>query len=433
MSTDPNNPVQPEPSENRTADPTEPVEVQSWGPPPQQSAPPSAWNPTRPPSPPPAAPPPPAPRRGPGAGAIVAIALVAGIFSGSLSGVAVSNLLRPEAVTSGSQPPTGSNVSSVHIDESSAVIKAVTDAMPAVVTIRSTTTGGAFGGATGSGSGFIFNSDGWILTNRHVVQGASALQVIFNDTSTAPATVYGIDSVTDLAIVKVDMQNLPTVSIGSSTDLQPGQLAIAIGNPLGNFENTVTTGVISGLGRQIRAGDATQSSSEQLSNLIQTDAAINPGNSGGPLLNSAGQVIGVNTAVSQDAQGIGFAIPIDIAKPLIDLALAGKPLERPWIGVRYVAITRALATQENLPVETGALISTDTNQPAVVPGSPAAAAGLQAGDIVVSVDGQSVDGDHDLSTRLLPHSPGDAVVLSILRNGKSQDVTVTLGTFPTNL
>jgi len=434
MSIDPNEPAQPDPSQNRSDDQTEQVEVRSWGPAPQQSAPPSAWNTARASlPPPPASAPPPAPRRGPGAGAIVAIAVVAGIVSGSLSGVAVSNLLRPEAATSGSQTPSGSNVSSVHIDESSAVIKAVTDAMPAVVTIRSTTTGGVFGGSTGSGSGFIFNSDGWILTNRHVVQGANALQVIFNDTSTAPATVYGIDTVTDLAIIKVDMSNLPTVPIGSSADLQPGQLAIAIGNPLGDFENTVTTGVISGLGRQIRAGDATQSSSEQLSNLIQTDAAINPGNSGGPLLNSAGQVIGVNTAVSQDAQGIGFAIPIDIAKPLMDLALAGKPLDRPWIGVRYVAITRALADQENLPVESGALISTDTTQPAVVPGSPAAAAGLKAGDIVVAVDGQTVDGDHDLSTRLLPHSPGDEVVLSILRDGTSQEIAVTLGTFPANL
>jgi len=430
MSMDPNQPAPTEPAQPPVADPTDPVEVRSWGPPPQQSAPPSAWNARPPASLPPTAPP---PRRGPGTGMIVAIALVAGIFSGSLSGVAVSNLLRPVPTTSGQQTPSGSNVSSVHIDESSAVIKAVTDAMPAVVTIRSTTTGGVFGGSSGSGSGFIFNSNGWILTNRHVVQGASALQVVFNDTSTAPATIYGIDTVTDLAIVKVDLANLPTIPIGSSADLQPGQLAIAIGNPLGNFENTVTTGVISGLGRQIRAGDATQSSSEQLSNLIQTDAAINPGNSGGPLLNSAGQVIGVNTAVSQDAQGIGFAIPIDIARPLMDLAVAGKPLARPWIGVRYVAITRQLADQQSLPVETGALISTDTNQPAVVPGSPAADAGLQAGDIVVAVDGQSVDRDHDLSTRLLPHMPGDAVVLSILRNGKSENVTVTLGTFPTNL
>jgi serine protease Do len=415
-------------------DPTEPVERRTWGPAPEQPARQAAWPngqgySTRPPIAPPPAP---APRRM-GSGGIIATALVAGILSGSLSAAAVSNLLAPSGGPAVTQRPGGSNVASVHIDESSAIIKAVDDAMPAVVTIRSITTGGPFGGSQGSGSGFIFNSNGWILTNRHVVQGASQLEVVFNDTSTKPATIYGIDTVTDLAIIKVDATGLPTITIGSSAELEPGQLAIAIGNPLGNFENTVTTGVISGLGRQITAGDATQSSSEDLSNLIQTDAAINPGNSGGPLLNSAGQAIGVNTAVSQDAQGIGFAIPIDIARPLMDLAIAGKPLERPWIGVRYVAITKELAATENLPVDAGVLVSSNTNDPAVVAGSPAAKAGMQAGDIVVAVDGQPVDRDHDLSTRILPHEPGDTVVLSVLRNGKSMDVSVTLGTFPTSL
>jgi len=408
--------------------------MRSWGPPPSQSAPAPAWQnrayATRAPE---AAQQPNTVQRLGGRGVVV-VAIVAGILSGSLSGAAVANLMQSgaaPATTSGS--PTGSNVSSVHIDESSAIISAVNDAMPAVVTIRSTTGSGAFGGATGSGSGFIFDSNGWILTNRHVVQDAQQLQVIFNDTSTLPATVYGIDTVTDLAIVKVDATGLPTIPLGSSADLHPGQLAIAIGNPLGNFENTVTTGVISGLGRQIFAGDATQSSSEQLNNLIQTDAAINPGNSGGPLLNSAGQVIGINTAVSQDAQGIGFAIPIDTAKPILDEALAGKPLERPWIGVRYVAITKQIASQQNLPVDAGVLISSDTNNPAVIPGSPADKAGLRSGDIVTSVDGTALDAQHDLSTLILPHQPGDQIVLSVLRNGKSSEVTVTLGTFPTNL
>ncbi len=413
-------------------DPTEPVERRTWGPAPEQPARQAAWPSgqgysTRPPMAPPPAP---APRRM-GSGGIIVTALVAGILSGSLSAAAVTNMLAPSGGnTTVTQPPSGSNVASVHIDESSAIIKAVDDAMPAVVTIRSITSGGPFGGSQGSGSGFIFNSNGWILTNRHVVQGASQLEVVFNDTSTMPATVYGIDTVTDLAIIKVDATGLPTVTIGSSAGLEPGQLAIAIGNPLGNFENTVTTGVISGLGRQITAGDATQNASEDLSNLIQTDAAINPGNSGGPLLNSAGQAIGVNTAVSQDAQGIGFAIPIDFARPLMDLAVAGKPLARPWIGVRYVAITKEIASQQNLPVDAGVLVSSTSTQPAIVPDSPAAAAGLQDGDIVVAVDGLKVDRDHDLSTRILPHEPGDMVVLSVLRNGASMDVEVTLGTFP---
>jgi 2-alkenal reductase len=361
---------------------------------------------------------------------VIAIALVVGMLSGSLSAAAVANLVRPaDGTPASSSEPLGTNVSQVHIDESSAVISAVQAAMPAVVTIRSRE-----GVGGGIGSGFIYDSDGWIITNKHVVDGASELSVILNDSRELPAEVYGIDTLTDLAIVKVDATGLPTVAIGNSDELEPGQLAIAIGNPLGNFENTVTTGVISGLGRQIRAGDATQSSSEQLNNLIQTDAAINPGNSGGPLLDSAGQVIGINTAVSQEAQGIGFAIPIDVAKPIMELAVAGRPLERPWIGVRYQPVTKQLAEDLNLAVDYGVLIDSNSpTLPAILPGSPAEGAGLQVGDIIVAVDGERVDADHDLATRILPHQPGDEVTLSVITDGSTREVVITLGTLPDQL
>jgi serine protease Do len=368
-----------------------------------------------------------APRRGRGLGGVVVIALVVGILSGSLSAAAVANLIRPASgdPVSSSQP-LGTNVSQVHIDESSAVINAVKAATPAVVTIQSRQ-----GAAQGTGSGFIYDSDGWIVTNKHVVNGATQLTVILNDSRELPAEVYGIDTLTDLAIVKVDATGLPTVEIGNSADLEPGQLAIAIGNPLAIFENTVTTGVISGLGRQIRAGGATQTTSEQLNNLIQTDAAINPGNSGGPLLDSTGQVIGINTAVNQDAQGIGFAIPIDVAKPIMQLAVDGKPLERPWIGVYYQPVTKQLADDLNLSIDYGVLIDSSTaDVPAVFPGSPADDAGLKSGDIIVAVDGDRVDADHDLATRILPHQPGDHVTMSVVSGGSTREVTVTLGTLP---
>ena len=320
-------------------------------------------------------------------------------------------------------------MSDVRIDESSAVIEAVDKVTPAVVTIQSS--GGLLGGASGTGSGFIYDPNGWILTNRHVVEDASELLVVLDDGRQFPGEVYGIDTLTDLAIVKIDASDLPFAPIGTSAGLEPGQLAIAIGNPLG-YENTVTTGVVSGLGRQIQASDATQTSAETLRNLIQTDAAINPGNSGGPLVNSAGQVIGVNTAVSQNAQGLGFAIPIDVAKPIMQQALDGvQPLVRPWIGVYYVPVDPALAAEQDLPVEYGALIGTaDGNGEAVFPGSPAEAAGLQAGDIVVSVDGEQLSADTDLSTLILPHEPGDTITLRVLRDNSAREVEVTLGELP---
>jgi S1-C subfamily serine protease len=412
-----------------TPDPEDPTpEILRYGPPPSQPT--TTWNtpswsrssdPT-------------SPRRRGGLGAmpVVTIALVTAVISGSLSAAAVANLLRP---TSGStlNEPTGSSVSQVHIDESSAVITSVARVMPAVVVIQSSSSGGVLGGANGIGSGFIFDSNGWILTNKHVVDGADQISVQLNDSRVFPGRVYGIDTLTDLAIVKIDATGLPAAPLGSSDELQLGQLAIAIGNPLGTFENTVTTGVVSGLGRQIRAGDTVGTSSEQLNNLIQTDAAINPGNSGGPLINSAGQVIGINTAVNQNAQGIGFAIPINVARPIMKLAVAGKKIARPWIGVYYTPVDAQLAKDRGLSVNHGVLIDAAANgAPGVFPGSPAAKAGLKDGDIVVAVDGDPVDQDHDLSTRILPHVPGDVVALSVIRGGRTMEIRVTLGTLPAN-
>jgi len=420
-----------DPNRSTDRDPTEQIEVQRYGPtPPPESGPgwqaAPAWT-SRPAHVTAAAP----PRRGLGALPIVAIAVIAGILSGALSAVAVSNMIDAPATTTGdiASSPDADNVSDVRIEESSAVIEAVDKVTPTVVTIQ-TAGGGLLGAASGTGSGFIYDPDGWILTNRHVVEDASELQVVLNDGRQFSGEVYGIDTLTDLAIVKIDATGLPVAPIGTSADLKPGQLAIAIGNPLG-YENTVTTGVVSGLGRQIQASDASQTSSEQLNNLIQTDAAINPGNSGGPLVNSAGQVIGVNTAVNADAQGVGFSIPIDVAKPIMQQALDGQELVRPWIGVYYVPIDPALAAEQDLPVEYGALIGTaDGSGQAVFAGSPAEAAGLQAGDIIVAINGEQLTADSDLSTLILPHSPGDTITLRVLRENSAREVQVTLGELP---
>jgi S1-C subfamily serine protease len=375
-------------------------------------------------------------RRGPALLPVIGVALVVGVLSGGLSAAAVSSLLR-DGSGAGNGPgqvvPGSTNVSQVHIDESSAVISAVDNVMPAVVTIASTSGGGLFGGggASGVGSGFVYDANGWILTNRHVVDGADKLTVQLNDTRVFDAKVVGIDTLTDLAIVKIDAKELTAAPLGSSGDLEIGQLAIAIGNPLGNFRNTVTTGVVSGLGRQIQAGDTSDTSSEQLNNLIHTDAAINPGNSAGPMIDSSGQVIAINTAVSNNAQGIGFAIPVDVAKPIMQQAVAGKPISRPWIGVYYQPITKQLASDKNLPVDEGVLIEPPREgTPAVFPGSPAEKAGLTDGDVVVAVDGRKLDMTHDLSALILPHEPGDTITLRVLRSDSTTELRVTLGTLP---
>jgi S1-C subfamily serine protease len=409
---------------------TQPVEVQHYGTSsmrdpystPQHTSP--TWT-SRPPESPRPAP----VRQGLGAGPIVSIAVVAGIVSGALSAVGVANLVIDRDPAPLVADADGATVGNVTIDESSAVISAVAKVAPAVVTIQSSV-GGLLDGATGSGSGFIYDPNGFILTNRHVVEDTTQLTVILDDGRRFDGTVYGVDTLTDLAIVKIDGTDLPYAPIGSSAALEPGQLAIAVGNPLGDYANTVTTGVVSGIGRQIRASSATQNSSDVLRNLIQTDAAINPGNSGGPLVNSAGQVIGINTAVSENAQGLGFSIPIDVAKPIMAQAVAGEDLVRPWIGVYYTAVTPALAEEEDLPVDYGALIGTTDGSEAVFPGSPAEQAGLQAGDIIVAINGTQVTADSDLSMLILPFSAGETITLRVLRDSSTEEVDVTLGELP---
>ena len=284
---------------------------------------------------------PPSQRRS-GLGSIVVAAVLSAVlasggtvFALNASGAfdhTVSSLDGTSVTSAGAKVP-------VTIDESSAVIDAAAKAGPAVVRILvSGTTTDAFGSSIpdqGVGSGIIFDSKGWILTNKHVVTNAdgttaSSLTVELKDGHQYKGSVYGIDTLTDLSIVKIDASGLTAATIGSSADLKVGQLAIAIGSPLGTYSNSVTSGIVSATGRTV-----TVDSGERISNLIQTDAAINPGNSGGPLLDAVGNVIGVNTAVATGSNGIGFAIPIDIARPIMQEALAGQALARPYIGIRY--------------------------------------------------------------------------------------------------
>jgi S1-C subfamily serine protease len=337
-------------------------------------------------------------------------------------------------------PATSANP--VRIDDSSAIVNAAANVSPAVVRITATgVSTDAFGGTIperGVGSGVLYDAAGWILTNRHVVRTAdgaiaSELTVELKDGREFTGTVYGIDTLTDLAIVKIDGTDLPAAPIGRSADIEVGQLAIAIGSPLGTYTNTVTTGIISATGRSIDVAAGVR-----LTNLIQTDAAINPGNSGGPLLDAAGSVIGINTAVERDSTGIGFAIPIDIARPIMAQALAGEPLARPYVGIRYQAINTKLKADEGLSVDHGALIGPATDPsgtilPAITAGSPAEAAGLRDGDIVLQIEDQVIDAEHPLDAVLTSYAPGQTITMSVLRGAVELEFIVTLGTRPEDL
>ncbi|HJW21017.1 MAG TPA: trypsin-like peptidase domain-containing protein [Candidatus Limnocylindrales bacterium] len=382
------------------------------------------------------------PSRGVGAGTIVATAVLSAVLAagGTVAVLEGTGAIRPSTAGAASSPaPSLETGRVVRIDESSAVVDAATRVSPAVVRITATgVTTDPFGGSIpsqGVGSGIIYDSGGWILTNRHVVQTspgqiASQLTVELKDGHQYTGTVYGIDTLTDLAIVKIDATNLAAAPIGTSADIKVGQLAIAIGSPLGTYSNSVTSGIISGTGRTVVVDTGAR-----LTNLIQTDAAINPGNSGGPLLDAAGEVIGINTAVAQNSSGIGFAIPIDIARPVMSQALAGKPLVRPYLGVRFETIDLQVKAEEHLSVDQGALLlsspdQSGTTQPAIIPGGPAEAAGLKEGDVITAVESQALDAEHPLDLVLSGYAPGQTINLTVLRGSSTLTIKLTLGTRP---
>jgi len=283
----------------------------------------------------------------------------------------------------------------------------------------------------GGGTGFIISSDGLILTNKHVASDTEAeYTVITNDDQKYDAKILATDPFLDIAVLKIEAKDLPIVELGDSDKIELGQTVIAIGNSLGEYKNTVTKGVISGMGRRVVAGDR-RGGSEVIEEAIQTDAAINPGNSGGPLVNLAGQVIGINTAMNQEGQLIGFAIPINAAKQDIESVKANGKIVRPWIGVRYVLINEGIAKENQLEKDYGALVlrgQKDTDL-AVVPGSPADKAGIVENDIILEINGQKIDEDHPLAREIAKSKPGDEVTLKVLHKGEEKDIKVTLGEY----
>ncbi len=269
----------------------------------------------------------------------------------------------------------------------------------------------------GSGSGFIIRSDGFILTNNHVVGQADDIVVTLNDKRKFKGKVWGRDSYTDLALVKIEGDNLPVATLGNTKDIRPGDFVIAIGSPLG-LDHTVTFGIISALGRSL--GDLNSNLQ-----LIQTDAAINPGNSGGPLLNIQGEVIGINTAIRGDGQNIGFAIPVDLAKDISQQLLEHKKIQRPYLGIYMQDLDDKLALSLGLQAKTQGVIVAK-----VIQDSPAQLANLLQGDVITKIDGKSVISAKDIQEIVKSHKLGDKLHLLILRQGQFAPIELTVGEYP---
>lgn len=297
--------------------------------------------------------------------------------------------------------------------------------------VTSTTAMNMFGqsySSAAAGTGIIVTSDGYILTNKHVINGAKEVTVILDDGTTyEDVKVVATDPLNDVAFLKIDgVSDLTAATLGDSKTIQVGQQVIAIGNALGEYQNTVTAGIVSGTGRSVTAADSSGGSVETLSDMIQTDAAINSGNSGGPLVNAAGQVIGINTATSATAENMGFAIPISSAKGMLAQLVETGKAERTYLGVYSMAITPELAKEYNLPVDTGAYIYSQSSYSAIVKNSPAAKADLKDKDVITAVNGVKVGAAGSLADLIGEYKPGDVVQLTVIREGKEIAVNVTL-------
>jgi 2-alkenal reductase len=318
-------------------------------------------------------------------------------------------------------------------------VQVVERASPAVVTVvnRLDSVQSGFEGEA-RGSGVIIDTEGHIITNNHVVEGAQegGLQVIFSNGDTVQASMVGTDSLTDLAVLKVDESVPGTVPLGSSEHLKVGETVIAIGSALGDFRNTVTVGVVSGLHRIL-----TNENGVNMTEMIQTDAAINHGNSGGPLLNLSGQVVGINTAVvrgsgdsvtgeSDVAEGLGFAIPVDTVRTISSQLIRTGKVPRPYLGVETRAISPQIASYNDLRDENGNLLDHGVIVRSVFRGSAADSAGLRQLDVIVSINDRVIDEEHPLVNVLMNFQPGDTVEVHILRNGRPSTLKATLGERP---
>lgn len=369
---------------------------------------------------------------------ILLVMAVAGVSA--LTGAAVGGYATYKAVQQGSGLPApvqqilpANNAGSAQpivlnsTNIETAITQSVQKVGPAVVTVVGTIPGqqtffGFTGDQTVSGSGVFISDHGYILTNNHVVEGTKEVKVVLSDGTEQAAKIVGTDIFSDIAVLKTDGEVPAVAALGNSDALDPGESVIAIGSPLGNFKNTVTVGVVSATGRSIDTGNG-----YQIEDLIQTDAAINHGNSGGPLVNLAGEVIGINTLVVRNtnsgdvAEGLGFAIPVNTAQAIARQIIEKGYFARPYMGIRYQPVTPQIAARYDLAAQWGAYVME------VVENGPASEAGLKQGDIITKIGDVTLDATHSYVNTLFTFKPGDQVTLTVMREGKETQIQITLG------
>lgn len=358
-----------------------------------------------------------------------AIAIVLGVCGLALGWVSLEKTSTPITFLGG-----GTDGNSANFVEGSIADIAEKVSKSVVSIVTSTTVKNYFGqdySSSAAGTGVIATEDGYIITNKHVINGASKVSVILDDGTTyEDVEVIATDPLDDIAYLKIkDVSDLTPATLGNSKTISVGQQVIAIGNALGEYQNTVTSGIISGTGRSVTASDGSGSNVETLTDMIQTDAAINSGNSGGPLVNAAGEVIGINTATSTSAENMGFAIPISSVKGMLEQLVETGKAERAYMGVYTVQITPEVAKAYNLPVSAGEYIYSSSSYSAVVKDSPAAKAGLKDKDIITAINGVKIGASGTLSDLIGEYKPGDTVQLTVIREGKEIAVNVTLGAY----
>lgn len=364
-----------------------------------------------------------------GSKAAIALSVVALLLGGA--GLGLGFMAYQKSGSSTTFLSSGADGNSANFVEGSIADIADKVSKSVVSIVTSTKSMNMFGQSTDSqaaGTGIIVTKDGYILTNKHVINGANKVIVILDDGTTyEDVEVVATDPLNDIAFLKVkDVSDLTPATLGDSKTINVGQSVLAIGNALGEYQNTVTAGIISGTGRSVMASDGSGSNVETLSDMIQTDAAINSGNSGGPLVNAAGEVIGINTAVSASAENMGFAIPVSSVKGMLAQLVETGKAKRTYLGVYAVAITPEAAKAYNLPVTSGAYLYNQSAYTSVVKGGPADKAGLKDKDIVTEVNGVKVGAAGSLADLVGEYKPGDKVQLKVIREGEEMTVDVTL-------